>query len=190
MHIIILISIIIVLIALIVDYFDILEIIGIDIKNLNLDFWNIFVPNSIVIVTAIVTFFLIEKRNYEKERMGDYIGKVLLKEIYTSYSVHIDMFERLLEKYDDRPPLSTDMEGKIQDLVFSEDKLVTEQLRDAHISKEEYEAYNEIKKKLGLWIFMLSRPNANKENDVVDINELKSKINKEKNELKNKIERI
>ena len=86
------------LICLVLDYYDVPSMLGINTNVFNLDFWSIFLGNGIVITLFIVTFFLFDKKNLQKEKLADYAGVVLLLDTYLECESFIKIIQGVLAR--------------------------------------------------------------------------------------------
>lgn len=98
----VLISIITIIIILTIDYFNIFSHIS---SKLNSSFLEIIINNIVIIMIFLVTYFLIDKRNMEKEAERKdnqkYVLKLLLIETYNECKEVIELLDRdeILRRY-------------------------------------------------------------------------------------------
>lgn len=134
-------------IFLVLDYFNIPYRLGFNFNFLNLDFWSIFLGNGIVIALFITTFILFDKRNLEKDKLSTYAGTLMLKEIYGRLNVFLIIYEKSLnaENEEDKLKMTEREIDYFKNEPFKSDNKIFECLENGQISKERFDAYKTIK---------------------------------------------
>lgn len=143
------------IICLVLDYFNIPYRLGINFNFLNLNFWSIFLGNGIVMALFITTFILFDKRNLDKEKLADYAGIVLLIDAYYQCESFLQLFEELLKNDNaiERPLPKKQIEYVCNEPFKNDDKIF-ECLVNGHILREHYDAYSKIKSDYGTLAFL------------------------------------
>ena len=132
-------------ICLVLDYFNIPYRLGFNFNFLNLDFWSIFLGNGIVVALFITTFILFDKRNLEKDKLSTYAGTLLLKDIYGKIGIFIKVLENYLNDEEDDIEINEKQMDYLKTSPFKSDDKIFECLENGQISKERFDAYKTIK---------------------------------------------
>lgn len=92
---------IILLIYLVIDYFNLLMFLGIRINNINVDILNILITTLTAIILYIISYHYIEKRQVDKDANAKDVVKTLLEKAYKHCLSNIDLLndEKHLRKY-------------------------------------------------------------------------------------------
>lgn len=138
----------------ILDLINLPTLIGIDILNINMDFFGILFDALIVLILYIISYYYIENRQLEKDENSKNTALVLMRKTYEECKSNLELLENkemvkrfIIPKIDGN---KTDTENKIisnlQTLPFSSfDSIMTLSV-NGYIMKNELEEYLEIKK--------------------------------------------
>lgn len=143
------------IIMFVLDILNVPSKIGIN-TNINIDVWDIFISNSVVILLFTITFLLFDRRNLEKDRLATYAGIVLLIEVYNSCQSFYHIFDALINNGEIEPDGQTFNEKTIEyieNTPFANSEKIFDLLTEGFISKESYEQYSKIKKCYGIVVF-------------------------------------
>ncbi len=145
-------AIIIVTVVIIVDYFNLLGMIGIDTSKLNVDFLSLIIGNVIVISLFISTYYIVDQRNIKKENNQQSIAYLTLIDVYKSCLDMVEMFkndeirEKAVEKVDGSKTL---LDNKHQqhwlNYPFENESMICGFASSGIISKEVFKEYLTIK---------------------------------------------
>jgi len=150
-----LISILIVIMILIVDYIEIPSILGLDMSNMNWDFLNIIV----VIILYIITYKALDERTVQKENNKKEVALFLMEQSYQSCKRYIDMLNQevveryILPKMDFNSTKNTVLES-LQEIPFNNDSNILDLVKDGQISRLQIEGYLKVKADYGQYINM------------------------------------
>lgn len=129
---------------LLLDYFNVLTRIGINIKNVNLELFNIFV----VIILYISTFYFIDKKQIEKENNKVEVSKLILKSVYEMCLENIELYDdkvinkNIVPKCDfDKTIFEDEFMSKLLNQPFQSENILLELLKDGSVPKDIYEEY-------------------------------------------------
>lgn len=152
----IILSIAVIILCLVFDYFNLPTKMGINVSIINMDFWGILLGNGIVIALFIITFSLFDKRNLEKEKLADYAGAVLLTDTYRRCETFLPILKRFLEIDEtDKKLFSEDICDFIINEPFKNNDKIFESLGNGHISRKHYETYTVIKRNYETLVYHL-----------------------------------
>ncbi len=90
----------IICISFLLDLFDIPSSLGLNMEAINWDALSLIVGNLLVILIAVITYLLIDKRNREKDKNQREVALLLLTQTYEQCKESVLLFERpeVLEK--------------------------------------------------------------------------------------------
>lgn len=136
-------------IYLLLDYWNLLSKIGLNINRINLDVLNIL----IIIVLYVTTFILIDHKQLEKEKNKIETSKLVLKGIYENCLDNIDLYTDEIIKKHIVPKCNFDKiineDTYFYNLVhqpFQNEPMLLELLKDGVISTKLYEDYIKCKR--------------------------------------------
>lgn len=169
------------LICLVLDYYDVPSMLGINTNVFNLDFWSIFLGNGIVITLFIVTFFLFDKKNLQKERLADYAGVVSLLDTYLECESFIKIIQGVLAGKVEK------MQPKVSEYIyngpFKNDDKIFELLQGGHISKDSFEKYSYVKSQYKVLAYTVTEMKGQQEFASKLLKEIIQQIKEEKEKL-------
>lgn len=143
------------MIVFVLDLFNVPSKIGIN-TNINIDIWDIYISNAVVILLFTITFLLFDRRNLEKDRLATYAGIVLLIEVYNSCQSFYPIFDALINNDEiepDKQTLNEKARDYMENTPFANNDKIFDLLTEGSISKESYEQYSKIKKCYGIVVF-------------------------------------
>lgn len=144
----------IIAIVVILDYNNTLYFIS---KNFNYDFLDIFIPNIVLIFIFFMTYFLIDKRNIEKEEKLSKnqldILNIMLRKTFTDCKKVIDKFindpftlkEVIIPRKNSKKENVPDIMKNFQEIPFVYDEQIMKMMYDGLIDKSIIDKYLEIK---------------------------------------------
>lgn len=184
-------SVSIICISLLLDFFDVPSKIGIPMDSVNWDAISLIVGNLLVILIAVITYLLIDKRNREKEKNQREIAVYTLQNIYEQCLFEFKKFDH--PKYveyakkcfdNDDPDFQKAKEKFLYDGPYDAHSDIVEFAKNGIISKNEYQTYLEIKKEHYTYVLLRLVFYDDQENALELRNDVISKIKKARNELK------
>lgn len=144
------------------DYFNIPKSLGIEIDRLNMDVFSAFFDNAIVMLIAVITYLLIDRKNIEKQKNQEEIIFSVMESIYKTCKENVDLFETpqitemLVRKtdfnsteYDNLPA------GKLAKAAFLDEAIIIDAFKEGILNKTYFDDY--IKMKNAYKKFMLVR---------------------------------
>ena len=140
--------IVIVLVFLIFDFFNIPSKCGLNPSVINMDFWSMFLSNGVVIALFIITFVLFDRKKLEKEKLAEYAGIVLLRDTYQRCESFMLILKETLKTNDEDKKTEKFSDNQLRfiaDEPFKDNDKIFEYLGNGHISRKRYENYKEIK---------------------------------------------
>ena len=149
---IIIISLIMIIAFIFLDYINILSIIKLKTENFNFDFLNIIINTIIVIMLYLITYFLIDKENIRKNNTQKDILKSLLKETYKECINYINILDyETLSKYivpkiDFNSTTENIISKNIKNNAFSNHDTIIELFKIGIVSIDNFNTYIEIRK--------------------------------------------
>ena len=183
-------SAVLLLIYIIFDIINLPSKMGIHIDNINIDLLGIVIGNLVIIAGAVVTYFLIDARNIEKDNMAKCAALYLLKESYDAIEAFIPIIETCIkgakENGDTKEPLFNEKTQEyISNSPFENNKMIYESLSNGNIDYQLYKAYTEIKKKYEVSVTTLNLGNIDLSNNVFV--SMKEQISAEIKSIENKM---
>lgn len=181
--------IIIVVILLVIDYFNILSTNGIKVSNLNLSLWNICIP----FIILFVTYELINKKEDERFNNKKELLILLINDVYNNCLFWIDIIEngKFNKISEDEFKLNKkqlrNSYNIIEENVFENHNIIIDLIKDGLIADEIINGYIKIKKEFKNYITIYKFKTKKEINIEIREQELKDKINEEIKKLKNNI---
>lgn len=181
--------IIIVVILLVIDYFNILSTNGIKVSNLNLSLWNICIP----FIILFVTYELINKKEDERFNNKKELLILLINDVYNNCLFWIDIIEngKFNKISEDEFKLNKkqlrNSYNIIEENVFENHNIIIDLIKDGLIADEILNGYIKIKKEFKNYITIYKFKTKKEINIEIREQELKDKINEEIKKLKNNI---
>lgn len=151
----IIIFLIIVAIVLIIDFNNALYFIS---KNFNYDFLGIFIPNIILLLISVATYFLVDGRNLEKEETLNKnqlnVLNIMLQQSYVTVKKGIEiiinddymMKQFIVPRASSKKAYKNDIVQNIQTFPFVYDEQIMKMMYDGLADKEIINKYIEIKR--------------------------------------------
>ena len=142
------------LVYAIVDYINVLSLIGINIKNINVELLDVISNIGIVAILYVISFYYIDNKQNEKDDNAKDTVKVLIKKTFQECVDNLDLLDdkELIEEYI-IPKIDgnkTDSENRIthnlQTLPFESFESVIEFASNGYVEKAVFEDYLDIKK--------------------------------------------
>lgn len=144
---------------IILDYINLPSLLGINMSNINWNFWIGILNIVIVIMLYVITYKKLDERTIEREKNKKEISILLINECYQQCINYIELIsQETVEKYI-VPKIdfnSTDNEviRNLQDSPFENENIIMDLVKDGQITKQRIEKYFEIKEKFNQYITM------------------------------------
>lgn len=158
---IIILSIVLIIVFLLLDYFNILGIVGIEVERFNTDYLSLFIGNLIVISLFVATYFIVDSHGLKKEKNKYGTALIMLKNTYLNCQKNIAFFdkkenrERIAKKCDfDKPINEEPMFLYFQNQPFEYQDAILNFSLEGIISPDEYEMYLKIQSQYKNYISM------------------------------------
>lgn len=142
------------LLFVVLDYVNILNLIGLNFTNLNMDVVGIFFDAVIVLILYVISFYYIENKQNEKDANARDTAETLMKKTYQECWENVMLLDNkaMIRKYiipkmdGDKPNSENMVVNNLQILPFSSFDVVMELAVNGHIGKKNLDDYLEIKK--------------------------------------------
>lgn len=184
-------SVCIIFAGFLLDIFDVPSKLGVPMDSVNWDALSLIVGNLLVILIAVITYFLIDKRNREKEKNQREVAVYTLQNIYEQCLSEFKKFDH--PKYteyakkcfdNEDPDFQKAKEQFLYDGPYDAHSDIVEFAKNGIISKNEYQTYLEIKEAHHMYVFLRLMFYDEKENAEVLRNDVISKITEAQKQLK------
>ena len=148
-----LVSIVIVIVYILIDYFNLSSMMFININNINEGLFGIVVNTVIVISLYLVTFEFVDKKNEDRQKNKQLAAKRLLIDIYNECLLNIS----IMEDPDLRSKATRYVKGDeliekdnkfriFEEAPFNSEPVILDFIKDGVLSIEEYNSYLDNKK--------------------------------------------
>ena len=138
--------------SVILDYFNISQIIHIDMSNFNWDFLSIFVGNLVVVGLYYLTYWLIDRHNIKRTENQERNVKTVINEVYKQCNKIIALLENeigIVEVLPDVQPDShiyvVDVMERINKTVFAMEPFIYDAVNNGVVAESELETYINIR---------------------------------------------
>lgn len=134
---------------IIIDYVNLPKMLGMDMTNVNIDLFDIFFNSFIVVLLYIITFFVIDKKQVEKEINAKRTAHILMSLSYKNCKDTISLFDNneMIRRYivpkvnfnetDDNDPVVRNLQNK----PFTEYEHVLQLAESGYINDKRFERY-------------------------------------------------
>jgi len=146
-------------ILVLLDYFNCAGLIGLDVTKLNWDFLSIVIGNFVVISLYLTTYFLIDKRNLERNNNQEQSAKIVLREIYSKCEEDIllydnkEVLERISKKCDfDIPIFQDPMIARIKDYPFEYEEIIFTAASNGMLTESEFDSFIKIRNEFKTYV--------------------------------------
>ena len=136
----------------ILDYFNISQIIHIDMSNFNWDFLSIFVGNLVVIGLYYLTYWLIDRHNIKRAKNQECNAKTVINGVYKQCNEHIALLESEVGRVVLLPDVKSDNDTYVADVietinksVFATEPFIYDAVVNGIIAQSELETYINIR---------------------------------------------
>lgn len=85
--------ILLILAYLILDYYNVIGVLSLNVDRINFDLLSIFINNLIVIVLFLITYFLVDEKNSKARRNKKEIVKYMIEDDYKTVLRYLDILE-------------------------------------------------------------------------------------------------
>lgn len=143
----------------ILDYANIPTLVGLNISNINWDFYMGTLNITSVLAVFIITFKLLNKKEIAREKNKKEISILLLENCYKECQSYIQSLnDEVVSKYI-VPKIdfnSTDhtIIKNLQAIPFENENIIMDLVKDGQISKQQIEGYFNVKRKFGQYVNM------------------------------------
>lgn len=149
-----------IILLVVADYFNVFSRLGVNVRNLNLDFMSLIIGNVVVILLFVIAYVLVDRRSIAKEKNKRKTALIILKGIYEQTVEVVELFAedeaRMLaaEKCDFSKVISQDpMQSLYYNLPFAEnDRTIIAFAQEGVLNANELSTYLDVKKKYGSYI--------------------------------------
>lgn len=155
----IIISILLIVGITVFDYVNLPTLLGMNISNINWDFYMSFLNVLAIIAMYIITYKLLDKRAIKKEKNKKDISILLIKDCYEECYSYIKMLnEENVEKYI-RPKIDFNSTNSkqivnLQNAPFDNESIIMDLVKDGQITHQQIEGYFNVKRKFRQYINM------------------------------------
>ncbi len=184
-------SICIIFVSFMLDIFDVPSKLGVPMDSVNWDAISLIVGNLLVVLIAVITYFLIDKRNREKEKNQREVAVYTLQNIYEQclsefkkfdYPKYAEYAKKCFDNED--PDFQKAKEQFLYDGPYDAHSDIVEFAKNGIISKNEYQTYLEIKEAHHMYVFLRLMFYDEKENAEALRNDVIFKITEAQKQLK------
>ena len=155
----IIISILLIVGITVFDYVNLPTLLGMNISNINWDFYMSFLNVLAIIAMYIITYKLLDKRAIKKEKNKKDISILLIKDCYEECYSYIKMLnEENVEKYIlpkiDFNSTNSKQIVNLQNAPFDNESIIMDLVKDGQITHQQIEGYFNVKRKFRQYINM------------------------------------
>lgn len=173
---------------LIIDFLNIPTLIGVDTATVNWDLFLGLLNFWVVVLLYIITYKKIDKRNLERENNKEDLANLLISSCYNECREYLKLYTpETIEKYIlpkvDFNSTSNKVVTNLQEAPFANENVIMDLAKDGQIKKEQIEGYFKVKDKYR--VFVNSRITFFDAPHIYDpvLKELAEAINEEQNNL-------
>lgn len=146
--------IVVLIIYLLLDYINVLSLIGITISNINVDAFGILFDATIVLILYTISFYYIENRQIEKDENARDTVDALLNKTYQECLSYLQLLDNreIIENYiipkvdGNKPDSENKVVNNLQTLPFSSFNAVIDLAANGYVEKKKFDDYLDIKK--------------------------------------------
>lgn len=138
--------------SVILDYFNISQIIHIDMSNFNWDFLSIFAGNLVVVGLYYLTYWLIDRRNIKRAKNQERNVKKVINSVYTECRKNIALLENEIGIVEVLPDVQSDSHIYVADVmerinktVFAMEPFIYDAVNNGVVAESELETYVNIR---------------------------------------------
>lgn len=138
--------------SVILDYFNISQIIHIDMSNFNWDFLSIFVGNLVVVGLYYLTYRLIDRDNIKRAKNQERNVKKVINIVYTECRKNIALLENEIGIVEVLPDVQSDSHIYVADVmerinktVFAMEPFIYDAVNNGVVAESELETYINIR---------------------------------------------
>lgn len=176
------------------DYFNFLKFLGLDILNINIDLFGIFVNVLLVVALYIISYVYIDKKNTERVRNQEDVSNIVLLSIYEEIERNLRAIDDtkiktvLLKYIDPNKTLSADNPyKKFENVPFENEDMLMNLVKDGVVEKAVFQEYLDIKNQYNVYMSLIAIFTEEELNQMANIcgfkDKLKDVINRLKEEL-------
>lgn len=147
---------------LLVDYFNIPTVIGIDISRFNIDLLGIVINAVIAIVVFALGYYFVEQWNIKKSTNQRALAESALCRCYHSCLYFSNLLENI---FDGEDPLTFESYSTMMDIIslfeerpFSEESLIQQYMLEGLLTKEQTDDYLSIRDAYKTFVFLKISP--------------------------------
>ncbi len=146
----IMISIILIISLIVFDYINLPSLLGLDMFNINWDFYMGISNIVVVIMLYVMTYKTLNERTIEREKNKKEISILLIKECYQECIKYVELInQETVEKYIvpkiDFNSTDNNIICNLKDSPFANENIIMDLVKDGQITKQRIEKYFEIK---------------------------------------------
>ena len=155
----IIISILLIVVITVLDYINMPTLLGMNISNINWDFYMGFLNVLAIIAMYVITYKLLDKRAVKKEKNKKDISILLIKDCYEECYSYIKMLNEVnVEKYI-VPKIDFDSTNpklivNLQNAPFDNEDIIMDLVKDGQITRQQIEGYFTVKRKFRQYVNM------------------------------------
>lgn len=137
----------------VLDYVDFTAIVGIKINNINMGFFNVFFNSLVVLVLYILTYFVIDKRQVQKDKYARMTAQTLITVSYKNCYDTMKLLanQEIVEKYIvpkvdfNKANLDNRVVTNLRENPFSEYEHILSMAENGYVTNDELKTYLSIK---------------------------------------------
>lgn len=157
----VIISLIIIFLLGIIDYYGFLNLINIKTENFNFEFWNILINSIIVIILYIITYLVIDRKNLIQYQNKKKTAHLLLRDVYNNCIEDIEWMQKKDYRYSIAKKIDFDKDINVSlvykrliETPFVNQDLILSYAKEGIIEQEIVNDYFNVKKEFRIFINM------------------------------------
>lgn len=145
-------AVIFIMVICLLDYFNVASKLGINIRNMNWDVISLILSNIVVICLFLITYFIVDSRNIQKDKNQIMVAYIMLVGIYKRCQDMVDIFSdaelrtRAVQKCDFNKLLHEDRNHiNFLNYPFEDEATIIDFAKAGILSKELFKEFTTIK---------------------------------------------
>lgn len=143
---------VLILLFVLLDYINLPTLCGIDMSNINLDFWVQAANVIVVIMLYIFTYKILDERAVHREKNKNEISMMLINDCYKECKRYLEMLDQeTVEKYIvpkiDFNSSNNVIISNLQNAPYSNENVILDLVKDGQVTRQQIDCYLKIKEK-------------------------------------------
>ena len=148
---------VLILLFVLLDYINLPTLCGIDMSNINLDFWVQTVNVIVVIMLYIFTYKILDERAVHREINKNEISMMLINNCYKECKRYLEMLDQeTVEKYIvpkiDFKSSHNVIISNLQNAPYTNENVIFDLVKDGQVTRQQIDCYLKIKEKYQQYI--------------------------------------